>query len=29
LSPDERAFGHEPELSDADRRALVAFLKTF
>lgn len=29
LSPDEQAFGHEPELSDADRRALIAFLKTF
>jgi hypothetical protein len=29
LSADERAFGQEPELSDADRRALVAFLKTF
>lgn len=29
LSADERAFGTEPELSDEDRRALVAFLKTF
>jgi len=29
LSEDERAFGHEPELTDDDRRALIAFLKTF
>jgi hypothetical protein len=29
LSSDEKAFGREPELSDADKRALIAFLKTF
>lgn len=29
LSPDERVFGREPELADADRKALIAFLKTF
>ena len=29
LSADEKAFGHEPELSDDDKRALIAFLKTF
>ena len=29
LSADEKAFGHEPELSDADKNALIAFLKTF
>ncbi len=29
LSSDEKAFGKEPELSDADKRALIAFLKTF
>lgn len=29
LSADEKAFGHEPELSDEDKRALIAFLKTF
>ncbi len=29
LSADEKAFGTEPVLSDADKRALVAFLKTF
>ncbi|WP_428422505.1 hypothetical protein [Methylibium sp.] len=29
LSADEKAFGREPELSDADKRALIAFLKTF
>jgi hypothetical protein len=29
LSADERAFGTEPELGDEDKRALVAFLKTF
>ena len=29
LSADEKAFGNEPELSDADKRALIAFLKTF
>ncbi len=29
LSDDEKAFGTEPELSDDDRRALIAFLKTF
>jgi hypothetical protein len=29
LSEDEKAFGHEPELSDDDKRALIAFLKTF
>jgi hypothetical protein len=29
LSDDEKAFGIEPEQSDADRRALIAFLKTF
>jgi hypothetical protein len=29
LSPDEKAFGTEPVLSDADKRALIAFLKTF
>lgn len=29
LSEDEKSFGKEPELSDSDRRALIAFLKTF
>jgi hypothetical protein len=29
LSADEKAFGTEPELGDADKRALIAFLKTF
>ena len=29
LSDDEKAFGTEPELSDDDKRALIAFLKTF
>ncbi|WP_341676220.1 hypothetical protein [Niveibacterium sp. SC-1] len=29
LSADEKAFGKEPELSDEDKRALIAFLKTF
>ena len=29
LSTDEKSFGTEPELSDADKRALIAFLKTF
>ncbi|WP_367849659.1 hypothetical protein [Rhodoferax sp. WC2427] len=29
LSADEKAFGTEPELSDDDKRALIAFLKTF
>ncbi|SFN09748.1 hypothetical protein [Variovorax sp. OV329] len=29
LSADEKSFGKEPELSDADKRALIAFLKTF
>ena len=29
LSADEMAFGHEPELSDQDKRALIEFLKTF
>ena len=29
LSADERAFGTEPVLSDIDKRALIAFLKTF
>jgi hypothetical protein len=29
LSRDEQAFGKEPELSDDDKHALVAFLKTF
>jgi len=29
LSEDEKAFGHEPELSDEDKHALIAFLKTF
>jgi hypothetical protein len=29
LSGDEKAFGTEPELSDQDKRALIAFLKTF
>jgi hypothetical protein len=29
LSPDERSFGTDPELTDDDRRALIAFLKTF
>jgi hypothetical protein len=29
LSDDEKAFGTEPELSDEDRRALIAFLETF
>uniref|UniRef100_Q470S1 Cytochrome c domain-containing protein n=2 Tax=Cupriavidus TaxID=106589 RepID=Q470S1_CUPPJ len=29
LSADERAFGKEPVLSDDDKRALIAFLKTF
>ena len=29
LSADEKAFGHEPELSNADKHALIAFLKTF
>lgn len=28
LSGDEKSFGKEPELSDDDRRALIAFLKT-
>ncbi|MFM2443232.1 MAG: hypothetical protein RJB09_418, partial [Pseudomonadota bacterium] len=28
LSSDEKAFGREPALSDADKRALIAFLKT-
>jgi hypothetical protein len=28
LSADEKAFGTEPELSDDDKRALIAFLKT-
>lgn len=28
LSADEKAFGTEPELSDEDKRALIAFLKT-
>jgi hypothetical protein len=29
LSPDEQSFGKEPELNDEDKRALIAFLKTF
>ena len=29
LSADEKAFGVEPVLSDNDKRALIAFLKTF
>jgi hypothetical protein len=29
LSEDEQAFGHEPELSDDDKHALIAFLRTF
>jgi hypothetical protein len=29
LSADEQAFGHEPELTDEDRKALIAFLRTF
>ncbi len=29
LSKDEQSFGKEPELSDDDKRALIAFLKTF
>jgi hypothetical protein len=29
LSADEKAFGTEPVLSDADKRSLIAFLKTF
>ena len=29
LSADERSFGTEPELSDDDKRALIAFVKTF
>jgi hypothetical protein len=29
LTPAERAWGPRPVLSDADRRALIAFLKTF
>jgi hypothetical protein len=29
LSADEKAFGTEPELTDDDKRALIAFLKTF
>jgi hypothetical protein len=29
LSDDEKAFGMEPVLSDPDKRALIAFLKTF
>ncbi len=29
LSGDEKAFGQEPELSDDDKRALIAFIETF
>ena len=29
LSTDEKAFGTEPALSDVDKRALIAFIKTF
>jgi hypothetical protein len=29
LTSDEQSFGREPELSDEDKRALIAFLKTF
>ena len=29
LSEDEKAFGHEPVLSDDDKRALIEFLQTF
>jgi hypothetical protein len=29
LSADEKAFGREPVLGDEDKRALIAFLKTF
>jgi hypothetical protein len=29
LSKDEQSFGKEPELSDDDKQALIAFLKTF
>ena len=29
LSDDEKAFGTEPALSGEDKRALIAYLKTF
>ncbi len=29
LSADERSWGREPELNDDDKRALIAFIKTF
>ena len=29
LTEDEKAYGTEPVLSDADKRALIEFLKTF
>jgi hypothetical protein len=29
LTEDEKSFGTEPALSDDDKRALIAFLKTF
>ena len=29
LTEDEKAFGTEPVLSDADKNALIEFLKTF
>jgi len=29
LTEEEKAFGTEPELTDTDKRALIAFLKTF
>lgn len=29
LTADEQEFGHEPELNDDDKRALIAFIKTF
>jgi hypothetical protein len=29
LSADEKSYGRESELSDGDKRALIAFLKTF
>ena len=29
LSKDEQSFGKEPELSDGDKQALIAFMKSF
>jgi hypothetical protein len=29
LSDDEKAFGQETPLSDADKQALIEFIKTF